>query len=122
VVWAIACLLVWVLLHRFLYCHLNYYRSWAFYLSHRPLSRSCRSCACYILPEPDKQFQLVKEHVAKLRADLRRTMSRVKVYVERNLGFEAEHHHRALCDLSGVDFYVVSFFPNLPSSQSATDQ
>jgi hypothetical protein len=27
--------------------------------------------------------------------------------VERNLGFEAEHHHRALHDVPGVEFYVV---------------
>jgi hypothetical protein len=43
-----------------------------------------------------------------LRQDLYRTLSKVKVYVERNLGFEAEHHHRALGDIPGVEFYVVS--------------
>ena len=32
--------------------------------------------------------------------------SRVFVFVERNLGFEAEHHHRALGDLPGVEFYM----------------
>ena len=58
--------------------------------------------------EPDRQFMLVKEHVAQLRKDLYRTLSKVKIYVERNLGFEAEHHHRALGDMPGVEFYVVS--------------
>jgi len=61
----------------------------------------------YIL-EPDRQFALVKEHIEAHRRNLHRTLSKVKVYVERNLGFEAEHHHRALGDLPGVDFYVVS--------------
>lgn len=28
------------------------------------------------------------------------------VFVERNLGFEAEHHKRALSDIPGVTFYV----------------
>ena len=58
-------------------------------------------------PEPDRQFNLVKDHIAALRKDFYRTLSKVKVYVERNLGFEAEHHHRALHDVPGVEFYVV---------------
>jgi len=58
--------------------------------------------------EPDRQFMLVKEHIVALRQNLRRTLSKVKVYVERNLGFEAEHHHRALGDMPGVEFYAVS--------------
>ena len=57
--------------------------------------------------EPDRQFMLVKDHIAELRKDFYRTLSKVKVYVERNLGFEAEHHHRALHDVPGVEFYVV---------------
>lgn len=61
-------------------------------------------------PEPDRQFNLVKEHIAALRKDFYRTLSKVKVYVERNLGFEAEHHHRALHDVPGVEFYVVGNF------------
>jgi len=62
---------------------------------------------CPTTTEPDRQFLLVKEHIAILRTELHRTLSKVKIYVERNLGFEAEHHHRALCDLPGVEFYVV---------------
>lgn len=61
----------------------------------------------YILPEPDRQFILVKDHITELRKNLHHTLSKVKIYVERNLGFEAEHHHRALHDLPGVEFYVV---------------
>jgi hypothetical protein len=62
---------------------------------------------CYILPEPDRQFILVKDHIMELRKNLYHTLSKVKIYVERNLGFEAEHHHRALHDIPGVEFYVV---------------
>ena len=51
---------------------------------------------------------MVQEHIHMLRQDLYRTLSKVKVYVERNLGFEAEHHQRALGDMPGVEFYMVS--------------
>lgn len=57
-------------------------------------------------PEPDRQFQLVEDHIRRVRKDLYRTLSPVKIYVERNLGFEAEHHQRALGHLPGVEFYV----------------
>jgi hypothetical protein len=30
--------------------------------------------------------------------------------VERNLGFESEHHHHSLGDIPGVEFYMVRFF------------
>ena len=46
------------------------------------------------------------EHIATIRSDLGRKGSRVFVYVERNLGFESEHHKRALEHLPGVSFYV----------------
>ena len=55
--------------------------------------------------EPSKQFILVEEHILALRRNLRRTLSKVHVYVEHNLGFEAEHHKRALEDMEGVEFY-----------------
>ena len=64
------------------------------------------------IPEPDRQFLLVKEHIAKLRTNLYQTVSKIKIYVERNLGFEAEHHHRALHDIPGVEFYTVSLTSN----------
>jgi hypothetical protein len=69
---------------------------------------TCTSQHTFILAEPDRQFLLVQEHIHMLRQDLYRTLSKVKVYVERNLGFEAEHHQRALGDMPGVEFYVVS--------------
>jgi len=58
------------------------------------------------LAEPDRQFNLVSEHILGLRKDPYRALSKVKVYVERNLGFEAEHHHRALGTMPGVEFFV----------------
>ena len=48
---------------------------------------------------------LVQEHISGIRRNLYHTLSKIHIYVERNLGFEAEHHHRALGDLPGVDFY-----------------
>lgn len=55
--------------------------------------------------EPVKQFALVEEIVDKLRrAHPAWAESMVYVYVERNLGFEAEHHQRALEHLRGVKF------------------
>jgi len=68
----------------------------------------------FIFTEPDRQFALVKEHIAALKANLYRTVSKVKIYVERNLGFEAEHHHRALGDIPGVQFYVVRVNASVP--------
>ena len=35
-----------------------------------------------------------------------KSASPIIIYVERNLGFEAEHHKRALDSLSGVSFYA----------------
>ena len=56
--------------------------------------------------DPGKQFARVEEHIRAIRAGIGRKGSRVFVYVERNLGFEAEHHRRALGHLPGVKFYV----------------
>ena len=39
--------------------------------------------------DPAKQFDLVSKHIVRLRTDTGRKASRVFVYVERNLGFEA---------------------------------
>ena len=39
--------------------------------------------------DPDKQFDLVGKHITRIRQDQGRKTSRVFVYVERNLGFEA---------------------------------
>lgn len=57
--------------------------------------------------EPERQFQLVVEHVQKIRQNLKRSLSKIVIVVERNLGFEAEHHEQALRGMSGVSFYTV---------------
>ncbi len=46
------------------------------------------------------------KHIARIRLDMGRKASRAFVFVERNLGFEAEHHKRALEHIPGVSFYV----------------
>lgn len=56
--------------------------------------------------DPAKQFDLVAKHIARIRVDVGRKTCRVFVFVERNLGFEAEHHKRALDHIPGVSFYV----------------
>lgn len=44
---------------------------------------------CLFLADPGKQFALVAQHISMLRQIPGRTASRVMIYVERNLGFEA---------------------------------
>ena len=58
------------------------------------------------LADPAKQFDLVSKHIARIRQDTGRKACRVFIFVERNLGFEAEHHKRALEHIPGVNFYV----------------
>ena len=53
-------------------------------------------------PEPEKQFALVERHIAALRARFQFAESQIIVMVERNLGFEAEHHQRALAGIPGT--------------------
>ena len=56
--------------------------------------------------EPSRQYALLENHIHELRKNLYRSSSRVTVYVERNLGFEAEHAKRALSHLApSVSFY-----------------
>jgi hypothetical protein len=55
--------------------------------------------------EPSKQFRLVEEHIGKLRENLYRSSSKVILFVERNLGFEAEHHKRALSHIPNTVFH-----------------
>ena len=56
--------------------------------------------------DPEKQFDMVHKHIQRIRTDIGRKASRFFIYVERNLGFEAEHHKRALEHIQGVSFYV----------------
>ena len=58
------------------------------------------------MTDPSKQFALVAQHVEMLRQLPGKSASPVMIYVERNLGFEAEHHKRALDHLPGVSFYI----------------
>ena len=46
------------------------------------------------------------QHITRIRSDVGRKTSRFFIFVERNLGFEAEHHKRALGHIPGVTFYV----------------
>jgi len=48
----------------------------------------------------------VVQHITRIRSDVGRKTSRFFIFVERNLGFEAEHHKRALGHIPGVTFYV----------------
>jgi len=59
------------------------------------------SCA-----DPGRQFEVVAQHITRIRADIGRKICRFFIFVERNLGFEAEHHKRALEGIPGVSFYV----------------
>ena len=55
--------------------------------------------------DPEKQFDLVADHIRRLRAGPSEwSHSRVIIYVERNLGHEAEHHRHALKNIPGVFF------------------
>ena len=55
--------------------------------------------------EPMKQFAMVEEHVSKLRKNVYRSSSKIKIFVERNLGFEAEHHRHGLSHIPNATFY-----------------
>jgi len=57
---------------------------------------------CLNTKEPSKQFLLLEEHIHKLRSNVYRSNSKVTIFVERNLGFEAEHHRHALKHLNMV--------------------
>ncbi len=46
--------------------------------------------------EPGKQFALVARHIERIRQVPMLSFSEIVVMCERNLGFEAEHHERAL--------------------------
>jgi hypothetical protein len=58
-----------------------------------------------VCADPGKQFELLVDHIASIRRRLCWCDSAIKIYVERNLGFEAEHHARALGSIPGVIFH-----------------
>lgn len=59
-------------------------------------------CVC---TEPERQFDLVRQHIACVRRIPELAFSTIVILVERNLGFEAEHLQRALGSIEGVSFY-----------------
>ena len=59
-----------------------------------------------MLAEPEKQFALVQRHICRLREVRELVFSEVIIMVERNLGFEAEHHERALNGLPHTRFRI----------------
>lgn len=74
--------------------------------SFRPLKKIRLTVCVCSHADPSKQFDLVTRHIARIRLDTGRKACRVFIFVERNLGFEAEHHKRALEHIPGVTFYV----------------
>ena len=56
--------------------------------------------------DPARQFDMVAQHIARIRSTAGMKASHFRMFVERNLGFESEHHKRALEHLPGVTFYV----------------
>ena len=59
------------------------------------------------LAEPQLQFNLVADHIMRIRRNCPHWRnSPVIIYVERNLGHEAEHHRHALKDIPNVKFRV----------------
>ena len=59
-----------------------------------------------LFTDPQKQFDCLTSHVQAIRRHPCHYISPIFIFVERNLGFEAEHHKRALEHLPGVKFYV----------------
>ena len=56
--------------------------------------------------EPEKQFALVERHISRLRKVRELVYSQIIIMVERNLGFEAEHHQRALHGMPHTRFRI----------------
>jgi hypothetical protein len=64
------------------------------------------TAATHHIAEPERHFALVRTHINDLRASIPAfELSPVTVFVERNLGFEAEHFQRALQHEPLVSFY-----------------
>jgi hypothetical protein len=55
--------------------------------------------------EPETHFTLVRTHIRELRQIPEFQFSVIQIFVERNLGFEAEHFERALQCEENVVFY-----------------
>lgn len=55
--------------------------------------------------EPERHFALLRKHISKLRLKDALQFSHITIYVERNLGFEAEHIEREMRDEKDISFY-----------------
>jgi hypothetical protein len=55
--------------------------------------------------EPERHYELLREHIRGLRCKPVLACSNICVIVERNLGFEAEHIKRSAAALDNVEFY-----------------
>jgi hypothetical protein len=76
-------------------CLFSYARSLSFYL-----------LAICVVADPARQFALLRKHITDLRSNPMWSSSPMFVFVERNLGFEAEHHQREFSSEPGVSFYL----------------
>ena len=56
---------------------------------------------------------MLLDHIHKMRTDVMWSRSAITVLVEHNLGFEAEHHERALKHLPGI-FELFDHERNMP--------
>jgi hypothetical protein len=63
------------------------------------------NCDCFLHAEPETHFSLVRLHIKEIRRIPEFAYSHIQVFVERNLGFEAEHFQRNLQDEENVSFY-----------------
>lgn len=66
----------------------------------------CFLTCTFYYTDPDKQFTYLAAHIESIRTHACFRISPIFIFVERNLGFEAEHHKRALFHLPNVKFYV----------------
>jgi hypothetical protein len=60
----------------------------------------------YLFAEPETQFALVRLHIKEIRQIAEFTYSPIQIFVERNLGFEAEHFQRNLQNEENVTFFI----------------
>ena len=75
-------------------------------MRHQQLFSWCRSTNFfYVSTEPERHFALVRDHIQGLRRIPEFQFSTIQIFVERNLGFEAEHFERSLQQEENVVFY-----------------
>jgi len=56
--------------------------------------------------DPEKQFQLLTDHIKRIQSIPQWSNSSITLFVEANLGFESEHHQRAMMGrVRNISFY-----------------